>query len=57
MIVDNQEVENHIAVQDCPTECSYHPIFNEAMIRPERKGDFWADLIVNWVIFAKTRWN
>jgi len=56
--IDNLEVEEYIPLEDYPTECSYHPIFNEAMANPDRK-DFWFNLYLSWILagFQWYRWN
>jgi len=59
MKIDNLEVDEYIPVEELPTECSYHPIFNDAMVKPDRKWDFWTKLNLSWIVsgFQWYRWN
>lgn len=56
MRIDDVEVEEYIPVEVMPTECSYHPIFNEAMTQPDRK-DFWTNLNLSWIATGSKWWS
>jgi len=59
MRVDNIEVEEYIAVEGMPIDCAYHKLFGEAMVDPDRKGNFWFELHTHWLATPSGwyRWN